>query len=100
MLPGRLRPDGQQTGSCPETGFEEIISDVLEADLTQPPRRRTLRVSKRGSGFPNRRSKIPGIALIDFEVLNLPALFALANSHMFSVIYVALSCPGTASFAD
>jgi len=29
---------------------------------------------------------------------NLPALFALANFHVFSVLYAALSCAGIASF--
>jgi hypothetical protein len=28
--------DGQNTGSDPETGFEEINSDVREADLQVP----------------------------------------------------------------
>jgi len=30
---------------------------------------------------------------------NLPALFALADFHLFSVIYAALSCTEIASFA-
>ncbi len=34
-----------------------------------------------------------------FGLLNLPALFALADFHVFSVIYVALSCAEIASFA-
>jgi hypothetical protein len=32
-------------------------------------------------------------------LLSLPALFALADFHMFSVIYAALSCIERASFA-
>src|SRR6266480_2084227 len=32
-------------------------------------------------------------------LLNLPALFALADFHVFSVIYAALSCAGMSTFA-
>src|SRR5713101_1701431 len=32
-------------------------------------------------------------------LLNLPALFALADFHLFSVIYAALSCAAMSTFA-
>jgi hypothetical protein len=32
-------------------------------------------------------------------LLNLPALFALADFHLFSVIYAALSCAEMSTFA-
>jgi nucleoside permease NupC len=33
------------------------------------------------------------------RLLNLPALFALADFHLFSVIYAALGCAAMSTFA-
>jgi nucleoside permease NupC len=42
-------------------------------------------------------SEVPPVH--DGGLLNLPALFALADFHLFSVIYAALSCAAMSTFA-
>ena len=54
-------------------------------------------------GLNGKIPRVTGFILIHFEgggLLNLPALFALADFHVFSVIYAALSCTEMASFAS
>src|SRR5229473_2916040 len=63
-------------------GFCLVIYSIHSAALLRPNRPR------RGG----RAAECGGL-------LNLPALFALADFHLFSVIYAALSCAATSTFA-